>query len=178
MANTVRNKFKKDYVPPNRSHLTFVTENDQWEGIASKLFTAPSSITLTTGDNLTGDVGDLADADEVNVVAFDEVTGVPGFDFRVTFTSIVRFNKVCLKWKYNGSATHYVLFQIYNKDTTNWDTFDSSVGTGDYYISSEVTIPNSASYIDSGTVILRLYHITSGNSSQDATVDTVCLVEE
>jgi hypothetical protein len=134
------------------------------------------SISLDTGANLAGVAGDLTDVGS-NYVTFDEVTGVPGFDFRINFASIVMFDFFSLVWKYNGSLTHVCLIQLYNHSTAAWDTFDSTWATPDF-VNHTFAVPNYADYINSGAVNARIYHVTSGNASHDAEVDFCCLLTQ
>jgi hypothetical protein len=130
----------------------------------------PASVSTVIGDYSAGDVDSLDVADDSDTYDVDEVTGVPGFDIQVTFTGITDFNRVIWRTQYNGTVFHQVQLQIYNTATTDWDTFQQFTDE-DSLTYHNIDVPVSDNYIDSGTVIVRIYHLDSGNATHSINID-------
>jgi hypothetical protein len=139
----------------------------------------PSSITLNTGTLAAGTVSDVQVMFDGNVYHVDEVTGVPGFDIEFNFTGVDRVPSfVVCRWIYDGSATHYVTWDIWNYTTTAWDQLRMFKTSELYYASMTMYIPRASNgdYVDgSGNSMVRTYHHTSGNASHDIQIDYVGL---
>jgi hypothetical protein len=153
---------------------------DDLEGpILSGLATAQ----MVTGGASDGTASEFGDGAFLHV---DETTGSPGFDIRFTWTGVTSFSRVLLYAIYSGATTHGVAVQLYNATETRWDTFHSmqsslaDVSTSDGYIVSNGSfdVPSQwvSDYINSGTVVLRLYHTPSGDASHDVYVDYAALL--
>ena len=144
--------------------------------LAETVVYVPDTVTLNTGSNTAGDVDSVKIMNDSDTYDVDEVTGVPGFDIEFTFSDVVDFTRIWLHVLYNGSTSHVVNVQLYNYDTTSWDTItsftDQTVMT---WIDRLVT--DDTDYIDSGAVKLRLYHVTSGNAAHDISVDYVAIAK-
>lgn len=128
-----------------------------------------NSISTVTGTP-TGSVSDVQTKNDSNTYDVDEVAGVPGFDTRITYTGVDHFNSIKTHVQYNGSLSHVVNLQLWNVDTTTWDTIavvPVSVALQDLIVQDI----DHTDYIDSGTVILRFYHATTGNAAHDLIID-------
>lgn len=154
----------------------YATEDYVNEAIQEVVFT-PDSITLTTGTYVSGDVDSVKTLSDGDIYVVNEVAGVPGFDISFVFAGIDRsFSRLWLHYQYHsGGVAHTVQVRLYNYTTATFDvitTFTQS-DEGDFKF---IDIPvNSANYLDSGSAIVNLYHITSGNASHVIDVDYVAL---
>lgn len=163
------------------THLTATNHTDLTDGGTTVLhshdvaFKSPASITLNTGTG-TGSVTDLQTMLDGNFYHIDEVTGVPGFDLEVNFTSVARIRGVQTRFFYDGTATHDVHVEMRNYTTSAWDVMTSVSGTPDY-VTLMWWLPSAANYIDgSGNAKVRFYHVTSGDAAHNMDIDYVGLI--
>lgn len=140
------------------------------------------NVTLTAGTS--GEtVSDLQTAFDGNTYDIDEAAATPGYHLEVEFVSVTAFNWVSIIASYKGSATHYAEVQLYNFDTTAWDTF-TSLDTHAALIQMEnysFFVPDDTNYIgtagDAGDVRVRFYHTPAGNASHDVSINVVALYQ-
>jgi hypothetical protein len=138
----------------------------------------PSSITSNVSDGTSGSVSDVQTMFDGNVYQIEEATGVPGFDVEFVFSGLDKLPTfVVTRWMYDGSATHYVTWDIWNYDTTAWDTLRVFKDSDAYFASMTMYIPraNDDNYVSSGAAKIRVYHQTSGNAAHSIQVDYVGL---
>ena len=138
-----------------------------------------NSMTVTTGTLASGTVTDTQTWADGNAVNVAEVTGVPGFDVRFTFTNITDFCRVGISAYYTGAiASHYCEVQIYDVTNTTWRTLWTFTGSnGQNYRFSDIPTDTISDYIDgSDQVLIRFYHPTSGNASHDLYIDYVSII--
>jgi hypothetical protein len=136
-------------------------------------------MTVTTGTLASGTVTDTQTWADGNAVNVAEVTGVPGFDVRFTFTNITDFCRVGISAYYTGAiASHYCEVQIYDVTNTTWRTLWTFTGSnGQNYRFSDIPTDTISDYIDgSDQVLIRFYHPTSGNASHDLYIDYVSII--
>ncbi len=136
---------------------------------SSPVYYAPTTLTVTTGTLNGGVVGDLAAVGGTNVDV-QEVTGVPGFDIRLTFTGVSDPTRIILYSRYVGNPAHVINLEVYNVNTTNWD-FYSTVVSSTSFGWLNISLADPAQYVTGGTLILRLYHVTSGTGSHQMLID-------
>lgn len=156
-------------------------------GAIKMLRTARIAWTKITANSITLDKGtssetvtDLQTAHDGNIYNLSEVTGAPGQDLKIDFINVTAFNWIQILAYYNGSATHSVSIQVYNWDTTAWDTFDS-MSTNETMHNHSFFLPDDANYIgtdgNEGKVRVRFNHTQSGNASHDSYIDVVALYQ-
>jgi hypothetical protein len=144
-------------------------------GSTEEVIYTPSSLSLIAGTLNDGTVADVQTLSDGNVYDVQEVAGVPGYNIEFNFTSVDTFTRVWVHELYTGSGSHTVNVDLWNYNTSAWDTittFTTSVAF--YFIDLPVTATN---YVSSGNAKLRLYHISSGNASHRIQVDYVALVK-
>ena len=94
-----------------------------------------------------------------------EVVGTPGFDVRITYSSVENFNEIRAYMRYQGGGSHLCEVALKNGDAATWETltsFNSQNGLTDQIIA----VDNGPSYIASdGSVTLRFYHPVTGNGT-------------
>jgi len=138
------------------------------------------SVTLDVGTSANS-VADLQTAHDGNTYDIAEVAGAPGIDLKVDFVNITAFNWVQIIAYYDGGATHSVSIQLYNWNTTSWDTFDSQDGVEKSMTDHSFFVPDDSNYIgtggDAGKVRIRFNHTQSGNASHDEYIDVVALYQ-
>lgn len=144
-------------------------------GDLSLVYTSATSVTLNTGSSASV-VADLQTMLDGNVYHIDEVAGVPGFDLEVNFTSIAEISAIYWRAYYNGTATHGCRVQLYNYNTTTWDTYFTELGDELDYSVHFIPVQDDSDYISSGNAKIRFYHTESGNASHDMYIDYVALV--
>ncbi|MCK5605600.1 hypothetical protein KAR91_27145 [Candidatus Pacearchaeota archaeon] len=138
----------------------------------------PSSVTLNTGTSASS-VSDAQVMFDGNTYDIAEVTGVPGYDVEFNFTNVDRVPVfIIARWRYDGSATHWVTVDIYNYNTVSWDTLRAFSDSSNYFDSMTMYIPRASNgdYVDgSGNSKIRFYHQSSGNAAHDIHIDYVGL---
>ena len=138
---------------------------------------APNSITVTTGTYSAGDVDSVTTLCDDDTYDVDEVSGIPGFDIRFNYTSVVEFNRVWFHLTYTPASSHIPQIEVYNYDTSDWDIVDSFTARADIQF-IEVVIPDDENYIDeSGNAIVRIYHNESGNPTHSILIDYAAIVK-
>ena len=138
--------------------------------VSSPVYVAPSSENLVTGTLSAGSYADLA-AVGGTTVNISEVTGVPGFDYRLTFSGIAKLGSYSIKGYYDGSAAHEKRIEIYNNTTTAWDTLqivEHDTQSLWNWWSGDI---EEEDYLSSGNAIIRFYHYTSGVGTHDLYLD-------
>jgi len=168
-----------EYLIAQNEGIHIVSDGTEWHNITPlvSMFNTASSITMSVGTVTTafsvGDVNVFADGLVAEVV---EAAGVPGFNIIVDFTNVYHFNEVLLRGRYDGTASHIVTMQIYNYNTTNWDSLSLVPHTSDAYVESIAYIPDETNYISSNNARVRIYHNTTGNASHEYYLDYIALV--
>jgi hypothetical protein len=162
--------------PVNGSDV--VTLDFLTEAIAEVVYVA-DSVTVNTGDSVTGDVADTQVLSDGNVFHVGEVGGVPGFDFQFAFSGVSSFNRIWLHYNYlHTLPAHTIQLRFWNYNTSAFivvTTF-ANVYEGGYRFLDLVV--DDTNYIDgSGNSIVSLYHISSGNNGHEINVDYVALVK-
>lgn len=137
----------------------------------------PASITVNTGTDPGGQsVTDIQTMSDGNLYTVAETAGAPGFDIEFGFTSVTAFDTILLRWRYQGSVSHWCGFDIYNYDDSAWEQLSLARHTDAYYEVYTVKGINDADYISGGAVTLRVYHYTGGNNAHDVWIDYVALM--
>jgi hypothetical protein len=139
----------------------------------------PASMTVTTGTLDSGTVADVQDWTDGNQVSVSEVTGVPGFDVRFTFTGVIDFCRIGISGYYVG--THHAEIQIFDDTNTTWRviwTFNTGAGFNYRYSDLPVSVTTRlADFINSSNeVLVRFYHPTTGNAAHDVFINYVSLI--
>jgi hypothetical protein len=138
----------------------------------------PDSLTLTAG-TLVGDVTDIQEWQDGNVLQLEEAAATPGQDLGFNFVGVISVRRVAVGMYYAGSITHYIEIQIWNYTKVAWEilwTFTSALGTNLRY-SNIPSNQNGADYFDAaGNAKLRLLHPPGGNASHDSFIDYVALL--
>ena len=173
-------KEHEEFIEPHLLHsLSFDLEKIAEEVVAlqtyilSPTYITANGVTLNYGTS-SDTVTDLQTQLDGNIYSIEEVADTPGIDLEVDFANIVKFTKVIVKAYYNGGSTHAIRIQLYNNDTTNWDTL-STLNTGIDHQQLTLTIADDTDYISSGVVIVRFYHTELGNASHDLYIDWCAL---
>lgn len=147
-----------------------------------------NSVTLSVGKSASG-VADLRTHADGLFYHIDEAAASPAINLIVDFISVTAFNWVQIVALYQGGSTHAVAIQLYNWNTTAWDTFNAcQTGAGDLvtasgYILNELSffVPSDTNYIrtggSAGQVRVRFYHTMLGNASHDLDIDVVALYQ-
>jgi hypothetical protein len=98
----------------------------------------------------------------------------PAYILYVDFINVVDFNRVVLNLNYTTNSGHTVSIDIYNTQTTTWDSLTTYSGTPGYFQFALQTI-TSAPYISAGKANVRIYHSSFGNVSHETRIDYVAL---
>lgn len=124
----------------------------------------------TAGVAVTGNVtvGTFADAmvRGGTVWTIQEVSGVPGYNVQLTFSSVANFNEIRAYMRYQGGGTHLCQIELQvapwgPTDFVTLTSFNSQNGLTDVV----VLVDNAATYIQpDGTVTVRFYHPITGNT--------------
>jgi hypothetical protein len=128
---------------------------------------AVSGTSTVYGNYQSGDLASISTYGDYNSGGYYEVwdaSGAPGYVVYVGFENIPEFNRIALNINYTQNSGHTVEIDLYNYETSSWDAFGQYTGLAGYFTFA-LSVISSVPYISSGTVSLRLYHISPGNSS-------------
>lgn len=141
---------------------------------------AVSGTTSTYGTYNFGDLEDILTFNDYNTgtstgfYSINDATGAPGYLVYVGFANITTFNRIVLNINYTQNSGHTVGVELYNYETSGWDTFTTYSGLPGWY-QLALGVIDEAPYISSGDVTLRLNHSSSGNTSHRTWIDYVAL---
>jgi hypothetical protein len=158
-------------------HPQYITDAELAAAITAVEYLA-NSYNLVVGGftNLT-----LTDSYTVNGISMqiDEVSGVPGFDFRFTFIGVTSFDRVRGHVWYDANflTAHSVAVQIWNYVQGQWVALTSIQRTNDFIAFDVAKANHPIDPANGGTVIIRFYHAASGNTSHDFYVDYLALIK-
>ena len=141
----------------------------------------PVSVTVTASDGETGTVADAQTMRDGLLYQVEEVAATPGFDFYFTFQGVIKQPQwVVLRYRYQGSDTHWVQLRLRNYVTGVDDAVDLLRDTQGYYeVRSAYLGFDLADYMNSSNEMrVQLYHVTAGNASHVFYVDFCGLVSE
>lgn len=95
-------------------------------------------------------------------------TGTNPNTVQFTWTGITTFNIIKTRIHYDGSASHTMVFELWNGGS--WDTFIHISDIPDFELfTAEVLVP--ATYVIGGTVLGRFRHEQSGNAGHHLEID-------
>lgn len=139
-----------------------------------------ASYTLSSGTLISGTITDTQTVNLTGLV-LQEVVTTPGLSVTLTLASVnATFERIQAHIWYNApSSLHIMTMQLYNNNTTTWDTI-ANIGYIHGYQTIDVAIDpvESSVYINgSYQVLARFYHSSSGNTAHQFTIDYVGLVE-
>ena len=106
--------------------------------------------------------------------SINDAATTPGYIVYVGFENIVEFNRIVLNVNYTSSSGHTINIDLYNYDSSAWDTFSIFSGLPGWY-QLALGLIDSQPYISGGVVTLRLHHISGGTSSHRTWIDYVAL---
>jgi hypothetical protein len=150
--------------------------NNLVDSITEFIYT-PDSLTVSTGTVNSGDVDSVKVLSDGDVLDVQEVAGVPGFDIIFDFINVGTINQLRYHTRYDGGAGHTVNVQLYNYNTSAWDTLTTEAESLDY-IYSAIPVTSSSDYVDSsGNARARLYHVDAGIAAHQQYVDFIALAQ-
>ena len=160
------------------SHPEFgsVAAHDHYlEAIKTRPKTA-SSYTVTAGGTPVGVLANTYVWSDGSVLQIPEVTGVPGYDVRFTFSGVIDFSRIGISAWYDGSSTHSCEIQMYDDTNAAWRTlWTFSTGLGYNYRFSDLPVSLStrrSDYINSTREVkLRFYHKQTGAVAHKLYID-------
>jgi hypothetical protein len=138
----------------------------------------PSSITVNASDGTTGSVSDVQTMFDGNVFQIEELAATPGYDVEFVFSNVDKYPTMAVtRWLYSGSATHDITWDIWNYNTSAWDTLRAFQDSRTFEASMTMYIPRNSNgnYVSSGAAKVRVYHRSAGNAAHNIKVDYVGL---
>lgn len=168
--------------PIDPAHLVTKNYVDSVVGEATTEVTyVPYTLSLIAGTYISGDVTDVQVLNDGNTYDVNEVAATPGFNIEFTCSGVSQFNRLRTHLFYDGHAGHTVHVDLWNYDTTVWDTFISFNGVYSGLTWFEAQVTNGAPYIDEATdggeVRIRIYHVSNGSVAHDIYVDYVAVAK-
>ncbi len=158
-----------DHVSDEDPHPVYMTEEEVLALITPEWYLC-SSMTVTTGTLDAGSHTYLHSSGS-GLVEVSEATGSPGISITLAFTGVDDITAWQVHGYYVGSASHEVSIQLYNYDTSTWDT----VGTMETETTPHVysgALADGSPYFDiTGNAQMRFYHAASGNITHDLFLD-------
>ena len=147
-------------------------------GEAYQNILTPVSVNVVAGGAPVGTVANVQTWNDGNVYQVPEVAATPGFDIQFTITGVRKIARVSSNIYYAGTSTHQVELQIYNNNTTTWDTIvqvSSSLGYNTRYVN--FPLPSDKDYINASMQsLVRVYHVNGGNASHDIYIDFIAIL--
>lgn len=141
------------------------------------LFTDYVATSFFTSNTVSsGDISSLKKMYDNNNLTLVEAAATPGFNIEFNITGVSGHPRFIIsRWRYDGSATHFVTIDIYNWVTSNWDQVRVFTNSNNYYSSMTMYTPinNNGDYVSNGLVRIRYYHHTSGNPAHDLHIDYI-----
>jgi len=120
-------------------------------------------------------VSDIQEPFDGNVTIIDEVTGSPGIDLSVNFTSVESIYGLVLRAYYQGSSSHHVDVSFHNYDSGLEDVVIRLDNATDYNYRT-ILIPDNPDYISSGSTQINFIHPDSGTPTHDLFIDYVAIL--
>jgi len=142
--------------------------------LATSISVDPSYGTYQGGDiNSIQTLGDYASGYSGYFSIKDTATS-PAWIVYIGFTNIIDFNKFVLSFNYTANSGHTVEVDVYNNQTSSWDTLATTSGTTGYF-QFNLGVIDSAPYITGGSVSTRVYHVSTGNTAHEIKIDYAAL---
>jgi len=105
---------------------------------------------------------------------FTEASGSPGLDLRINFTGINDFNKGFMRYEAENIAGEYPVVQLWDYMDSEWEEHSKVAETSSFSI-MEVSVFNSARFIQNRTVQMRIYKASNGNTGNHYRVDWIAI---
>jgi hypothetical protein len=131
----------------------------------------------TKGTYNSGDVTSIQTFGDYNIgnyYSVNDTATTPGFIVDVTFTDVIQFNRIVMSLAYQVTSGHIVYVELYNYVTSDWEILQQYSGLTNW-AQFTIGVISSVPFIDSGTVILRIYHSSFGNTSHETKFDYIAL---
>lgn len=144
-------------------------------------FHIPVNAINVVAGNAIGDVTDIQNWQDGNILQIEEVAATPGQEVEFLFTDIVEFKRLGISMFYVGSATHFIEIQIWDFVQAAWLTiWTFSSGLGLNYRYSDIPATPEIKLFDlidgAGNVKVRMCHPVNGNAAHDSFIDYVTLI--
>ena len=155
---------------------TFIT-NDPTSQVG---LAAVAGTSTTYGTYNFGDVSSITTFNDYNTgtntgfYSINDASGAPGYIVYVGFTNVTTFTRLVLNVNYTQSSGHTVQIDLYNFQTSGWDSFTTYSGSPGW-TQFILTTFDSVPYISSGKTYARLNHTSSGNTAHRTWIDYVVL---
>jgi hypothetical protein len=159
------------------------TESRMTSSQSPQLFA--DSIVLNAGALNSGSVANTRKYDGV-FYDIQEVAGTPGFQYDITLTDAEKLADIFqFIGSYNVAATaHNIKAKVFNRNTTLWD--DLTAETSDFppllsiqYVKRFKITGSLADYYNAaGEIIIRIDHISPGNTGHQFLADELSLIRE
>ena len=142
------------------------------ESIDLKLTTTiyyPNQTVTIGGVNLSNNITLMWYDDDLSY-NITEGGGVNPFGFYINYTDVSDFSEWIIQEYYVGSASHHVRFELWNYDTSDWESHYEIVGQSGF---STIVIPifDSEVHIQNGIVQTKFHHVENGITSHRFKVD-------
>ena len=157
------------------STINSITYNKTYiDSITSSSTNLASNISNVTGINTGGNLQSILIENDGNTYNLSEVSGIPGFNVQINFTNVTQFNQIYFNIWYTDGSGHEVDIQLYNFNTSSWNTF--GVLPGDTMLSVQTFgVGSDGFYINNSKVMLRIYHVSNGNPVHRLYIDYAVL---
>jgi len=145
--------------------------------LSSVYYNATTSL-LVTGTIDGGTLVDTQhnDADyDGNTLNFSEASGSPALDLRVNFTGVTDFSRGVMRYKTSSLSGDYPVRQLWNYDTSTWETLAFFV-TSEDFVAVTQPVFNNANYVQDGVVQMRIYKADNGKINNHYYIDWVAMV--
>jgi hypothetical protein len=131
----------------------------------------------TKGTYNSGNVSSIQTFGDYNIgnyYSINDTLTQPGFIVDVTFTGVVQFNRIVISLAYQVTSGHIVYVELYNYLTDEWEILHQYSGLTNWAQFS-IGVISSTPFIDSGTVLLKIYHSSTGNPTHETKFDYIAL---
>ena len=191
-ASTGTTNINNSYVTNNNTYVNgtipgdcpddYVVQNTTTGGVECVLRDAPSTTYLANTSAVTG--GSYIGSTNINAtwyyngasLNFSEGPGVNPMTVYINYTGVEDFSQWVTREYYGGSVSHHMVFQIWDYDSSSWESYDEIVGqTGMVWVTIPIFDPSN--HISGGVVQTRYYHEQSGNPAHEFYIDVAWLID-
>lgn len=133
-----------------------------------------TTMTVDTGTLTSGTVTTTQTKDGTSA-QITESNGADPLRVRFSFTGVTKFNALVFFGRYEGSAAHEVHLEIYNVTEAAWETlWEITTETANRWYN--VPLYESTNYLSSGTLEVRVRHVSNGVNTHNLYVDYIALM--
>ena len=119
--------------------------------------------------------GDYNTATNTGFYSVNDATGAPAHVEYIGWSGLTKFNRVVLNINYTQSSGHTIDMDLYNFQKDSWDTLAIYSGSPGWQQFALGVIDDVSYLSNTGTAVLRIYHVSAGNTAHRTWIDYVAI---